>query len=304
MSSKIILYHGPGVDPFCAAVLARQVQELCDDRIYRIYQESSFLGHYSDPGQPVKALFVPGGNAASMAVSSDLGMRFLGFSGKRRLYDRSGMRLLEADLEKGKVSYGGVCAGGVLACSGLHERFSEGMHPEPRYRLEGTELANIFPTEVLAPLFPKIPHGTRFSIADLHFDPVVFPERPDFSLRVIHSLSPGFFRYSANTEVLTKYGSAQPEKYVLGKEDSQEVQCVSRDEVAGTIYEAEKFPKLLTAAHFEIDAPAIRSESFRHACLGSLETQEALAAEMDPTDALRKDALRGFIQKLGIVCKV
>lgn len=306
MSSQIVLYSGPGASPFCVDVLESKMQSLCDDRLYRISKVSSFLGHYLDPGKPVKALFVPGGNAAEMAVHSDLSMKVNFIRGGGVHCECPQMKRLESELKYGEISYGGVCAGGILACGSFYEKGLGDDNLRAEYHGKGAAYGSFFPAGVLAPLFPKPPAGQPFSLANIHFDPVVLPqiEGSNRSLPSFHVLSPGFIDFPKEAEVLAKYGDTQPEEYKLIQASFPLVRSVSRDlEVASSLYYRGEFPMLITGPHFEVDSRDVLSERFRHEVSGSLEEREVLASAMEPTDEDRREVLRSFLVKLGIVCK-
>ncbi len=288
MSSQVLLYSGPGAGPFCTQALENQLKNLCDDRIHMIRSVNSLSDCWSDP-ESVKSLFIPGGNTAAMWVQ-----------GKVR-ESASNIREL---LHRYKISYYGACAGGILAASTCHERFSICSDTHPKFTTNESNYLGLFPGKVIAPLFPK-PNLGKLSVKDFNLRNV---ESVDGEMSILSALilSPGYLNAQEieGTKILATYCDRFSHLEFASRPTEEGSAIGSQAISEALIYQGiDKAPALLTGSHPEIDSTAVRSEKFKGAFNATNEEQEELAGLMQTHDASRKNLLQGYFEKIGISCK-
>ena len=288
ISSKIMLYSGPGAGPFCVQALENQLKDIADDRYHAISSCKNLLS-LGNP-QEVKAIVVPGGHAMD-------------------IYANSGVLGCEEEfkgiLDQHKISYYGACAGAILASSGLHF----GVPGSDRgFLSRETKFLGLFPGKTMGPLFQKS-LGKEISLSDFNRRKIK-SSHPGLDQPMVsaHILGPAFLNATSffGTEVLSTYEELP--SFTLGPIVNN-VYTASRRVLTSELSESicHKRPGgasiLLTGSHPEFDSAIARSEGFRQGFNITKEQQQDVVATMEVDDASRKILLKRNFEKIGIRCK-
>src|SRR5262249_26984019 len=102
MSSQVLLYNGPGADPFCFQAFRSQLYQALDNNFHIVEEISDFSQNFRDPSS-ISAICVPGGNAATMVVQIK--------------ETKNAKESLQELFNKYHASFYGAGAGGILVSS-------------------------------------------------------------------------------------------------------------------------------------------------------------------------------------------
>ncbi|MES2199458.1 MAG: BPL-N domain-containing protein [Chlamydiota bacterium] len=288
MSSKIMLYSGPGANPFCVQALEDQLKDLSDDRFHRIdhFKEFSALGNAKE----IKAVVIPGGNANEIYFESDL---------------RKCERVFKNTLDQHRISYYGACAGAILASSSLQYGVQNSDHG---FCPLDNPFLGLFPGKVIAPLFPKS-SGDKISLTDFNMLNIdQSQEAFDKPIAVAHVLGPAFLNAESvsRTEVLTTY-SGLP-NLTFGKIENNTYipsRYIRPSEISESIYHERDSgaSMLLTSSHPEFNSKIVRSEGFRQGLGITKDQQEKVATKIEVDDIVRGILMKKNFEKIRIRCK-
>lgn len=286
-SSQILLYSGEGVGLMALEAFEKKLKEICDERFYTIKKVNS-LGNacWTDP-KSVNTLVIPGGNAATMWYGGD--------------FPEVSKQLPEI-LKKYKVSYLGICAGGIVASSQFHDRYPlTSRQKEGIFSSQGHTFLKLYPGKVIAPLAPK-PPSTHLSYKDFNITNVKFNSGETVPVSTI--LNPGYLHPEEikNNEVIATYEELPPMAFI---NDKNQQTAIQPNEIAESIFYQgiDQAPVLLTGSHLEINSAEIRSGSFKEVFHLTTEQQNLLGDTMEPSDAARMQLLKQNFEKLNIKCK-
>lgn len=287
MSSRIVIYEGPGAANFSVAGLEKQLSDLCDTRLYRIEKRASLrdlMGYM----HTVKMLVVPGGFAPLMIYD---------------LMESSEITLFQDEFVAARVNYYGVCAGAIAASSGYHSRFNEGI-----FKAKKTEMLGLVPEIAFAPLGPMVVGGE--SISFKHIEVLAHSSGLGESMSVVHVQYPGFHLRgdTQNSKVLSRFRRTYEIDWAIASEGKPYLSPAGEYQVyelAQTLLYREKDQGavLLTASHLELDSYGVVLDSFRSDFSLSKEEQAFLKKELEPDDIKRAEFVKTSLTEMEIACK-
>lgn len=300
MSSRIDLYIGSGensgVSAWCAEIMKSSLEKVIDARIHQIREITSLETWLATDLKSVKALVIPGGNAAFMLYD---------------LKSNEDLKLLEMSKLFQKVSYYGSCAGAILAGSKLYQ-------PAPKkcldqfgintYNAKHDSYLNWFPGSALAPLSSNtVPD--EFSEKKIVLRNIkTFSGNESKTIQTTHLLGPGFLNSNIipRTEVLATYDEF--DTYNMTSFSAKD-NCWYFNEVIDTQMVAESlFYKqteespgmILAGSHPEITSQDILKYSTRDAFKLTEKQQAKLSQLMKDGDNDREVFFKQNLNKIGI----
>ncbi len=289
-SSQILLYSGLGASTFCLNAIERQLNELTDNKLYRIRKINDLMDCWNEPSS-IKAIVVPGGNAALMYYSME-----------------QNAAMIKTHIEKYKVPYMGICAGAILATTACQELWKIN-DKTFSFHSDGDKYLDIFPDKVLAPIFPKPEKGiVRFE----DFRPLKITVAEDgSSVRSAHIFSPAFLDcdQNPNMKILSTYNHSHSYEIIKSPLNGRnnmhmEPSVIKASRLCESVlYKNDKSPTvLLTGTHLEIDSKAVASNEFKDA-FKDYSNHEELVKSFQESDAAREALLRRNFKLIGLSCK-
>lgn len=300
MSSRIDLYIGggkdSGVSPWCAGIMKSSLEKVIDARIHQIREIISLESWQTSDLKNVKALVIPGGNAAFMLYD---------------LKSNEDLKLSEMSKLFQKVGYYGSCAGAILAGSKLYQPAPKkcldqfGIHS---YNAKHDSFLNWFPGNALAPLSSNtLPD--EFSEKKIVLRNIkTFSGNESKTIQTTHLLGPGFLNSDIipRTEVLATY--SEFDNYNMTSFSVKDNcwyfnQAFNNQVVTESLFykQAEESPGMILAgSHPEITSQDILKYSTKAAFKLTDKQQASLSLLMKDGDDDREVFFKQNLNKIGI----
>jgi Biotin-protein ligase, N terminal len=285
MSSQVLLYAGPGAHAFCTTALRNQLNQHLDYNLHTIKEISSFPDHFSDPSS-ISAVFVPGGNAATMICEMT----------------ETAKKSLKEFFHQYPSSYYGAGAGGVLASDQVFDTYTlpdksslQCMQPNP--------YLGIFPGKTIAPLFSKAPLG-QISLTDLRLLNIRLSELTKSTFPSAHVLGPGYLNVNQITgaEILSSYDTPFMTIKSAAEKGMQSTILDQKTLAESVFYQSNGTKMILTGTFHEIDSTAVASALFKTTFKATDQEQQKIVQQMQPDDAARHSFIKKNFEKLGLNC--